>query len=634
MGPKEVIDLKHINLKLNVLSERIDSLEDFKKQLISTLHNITQNIIELKQKKEKYEELNIEIERLKGKLEIVNEFKNQLNEITRTFSEEIGELRTMILDREKSFSKIELGFEKINEIVKEIEPNVISKELEKKEAKILELSSKIDKLEAFYNELTKRTEEVRNFLEKIKSFENLIELSKKIRKYISQIEASKNYVDRIAGKIEVIFEDVNEKVLDLDERSKKIENVEGIIKELVPTVDKLQIALENKADKKDIESIKKIGVTGILRDKIENMEKEIEEIKELKKYLTELKEIKEKVEFLTPEERKIRDGIKMEINNLELEIENIEKAFENKEISENEFRRNIDEKKRKLNELTSKLKKYGEVSLVKKLRELELEILEIRDKLREENIQVLMNQIKELNTHVRLLEEYRERINLIKPKTLDELITEKNRISEELRLLSEQYNKGLMNKKTFEELYERKQKNLIQIISLIREKEKHGEVIEEIKKVHSSLADVSKLVAIVKNNSKSIEDLRVEIKNIKEEKREASDKSLIKVKEVLDSLKIHEIPKNIQEIKSSLEELNIFFEHELKFLQLTSTLQYIEDESEILSSIHKIRTMISELKSIDRWNKEKEIYLKNLYNYLIRKYKDNRELRDLILSLI
>jgi DNA repair exonuclease SbcCD ATPase subunit len=631
---KESLDLESINLKLNVLSERISLLENFKKQILSTLNKMAQNIIELKQKREFYEQLNVEIEKLKGKLEVVNEFKNQLAETTRTFSEEIGELRSMILDREKSFSKIELGFEKINEIVKEIEPKAISRELEKKEAKILELTSKIDKLEELYNELTKRTEEVRRFLEKIKSFENLVDLAKKVKKTLAEIEESKNYVDRLAGKIEAIFDDINEKVLDLDERLRKIGNVDELLRELVPTVDKLQIALENKADRKDIESIKNIGVTGVLRDKIESMEREIGEVKKLKEYLSEIKEIKDKIELLTPEEKRRRDEIKAEINAIETEISKIEEAFENKEISDEDFRRYMEEKKRKIEELTLELRKYEGKTIFGKIKELEIEIENLRNKLKEENIENLMNQIKELNNQIKILEEFREKIELMKPKTLNELISEKERISEELRLLTDQYKKGMLDRKTFEELFDRKQKNLIQITSLIREKEKHGQVIEEIRKVHTSLSDITNLISTVKENSKNIENLKKELETIKTKSVTTEEESLIKIKEVLDSLKIYEIPKNLQEIKNSLANLSSYVEHELKFMQLTSTLQYIEEESEILSYIYKIKSLVSEIKSLGRWDEEKEEYLKGLYNYLTRKYKDNKEIRDLYLSLI
>ena len=621
---RENADLESINLKLNVLSERITLLENFKKQVLSVLNKIAQNIIELKQKKEAYEQLNVEIEKLKGKLEVIGEFKNQLAETTRAFSEEIGELRTMILDREKTISKIELGFEKINEIVKEIEPSAITKEIEKKEAKILELAARIDKLEEFYKELTKKTEEVRRFLEKIKSFENLVELAGKVRRTLAEIEESKNYVDRVAGKIEAIFEDVNDKILDLDERLRKIGNVDEILKDLVPTVDKLQIALKNKADKKDVESIKNISVARVLRDKIERMEAEIEEMKKLKEYLKELREIKEMITLLTPEEKKRIEEIKAQINALEEEIKKIEDDFESKKISEEEFKKLLDERRRKIGELNLELRKYRSKTVLGRLSGLEAEVKNLKSKLKEENIENLMKQLE-------MIEEFKEKIELMKPKTINELISEKERISEELRMLSDQYKRGLLNRKTFEELFERKQRNLIQITSMIREREKHGRVVEEIRKVHSSLSEIANLVSAVKENSKNIENLKKELENLKTKQEE---ESIIKIKEVLDSLKIYEIPKNIQEIKNTLSELFSYTEHELKFMQLTLILQYIEDESEILSHVYKIRSLVSEIKSLGRWDEEKEEYLRCLYNFLARKYRDNKEIRDLYLSLI
>jgi chromosome segregation ATPase len=631
---KEELDLNSINLKLNVLSERINLMEDFKRQIISAMNKITNNIIELKQKREKHEEMLTEIEKLKGKLEIVNDFKTQLSDTTKTFSEEIGELRTMILDREKSFSKIELGFEKINEIVKEIEPGAISKELEKKEAKITELESRIDKLEGFYNEMTKKTEELREFLSKIKSFENLVELSKKIKKSLADIEDSKNYVDRVSGKIEAIFEDVNEKVLDLDEKTRKMKKIEELVKEMVPTVDKMQIALENKADKKDVDSIKNIGVTGVLKNKIESMENEIKEIKKLRTYLEDIKNIKEKIEFLTPAEAKKRDEIKAQITSLEDEIEKMGEAFENKEVSEEDFEKYVKEREEKIRELTLELEEYEGKSLAGKIRDLEKEIAFIRENLQEENIERVINQMKELNKQMKAIEAFKEKIELMKPKSLGELISEKDKLSQELKLLSDQHKNGMIDRATFENLFDRKQRNLIQVISLIREKEKHGKVMEEIKKVHTSLSDFANLISLIKENSKNVKELKEEIKSIKEKKKEVEDEAVMKIKEVLDSLEIYEMPKNIKEIKENLQDLSKHLENELKFIQLTSALLYIEEESTVLSYIYKIKSITAELKSMERWDEDKEDYLKRLYSHLIKKYKDNKEIRDLYLSLI
>lgn len=626
------MDFETINLKLNVLSERISAMEDFKKQVISALGKVSNNLIELKQKKEKYDELVTEIDRIKGKLEVISEFKDQLSETSRLFSEQIGELRTMILDREKSFSKIEMGFERINEIVKEIEPKAISRELNKKEEQITELSVKIDKMEKMYDELTKRTAEVRKFLEKIKSFENLVEISNKIKKTELEIEESKSYIDRVASKLEAIFEDLNEKVLSLDEKSRKINKIDELLKELTPTVDKLEIAIENKADKRDLESIKTIGVTGKLREKIENMEREIEELKKLRNQLKDIGEIKSQLSFLGPEEVRRRDQIRGEISALEEEIEEIEKSFENNKIKEEDYRKKVEERRKKIRELELELQKFEGRSLSGKIEQLEGEIRKVREILKEENIQTLIDKMKELNKKMEYIEDFKQKIELMKPKSLSELLSEKERLSQELRHLNEQYKEGYIDRETFESLFERKQRNLIQILSLIREKEKQGSVLQEIKKVHSSLSDFREILPKIKENTREIQELRNELKSIKEEKP-PEEETIMKIKEVLDSLKICELPGDIEEIKTKISNLSKYIELELKFAQLTSALQYIESESTVLSYIYKIKIIVSELKSINKWSKEKEEYLKKLYSYLTTKFKDNKEIRELYYSL-
>ena len=253
---------------------------------------------------DKYENLIVEIERIRGRLEAITDLKNQLIETTRTFSEEIGELRTMILDREKSFSKIEIGFEKINEIVKEIEPQTIRKNFEKKEQKILELEARIEKLERFSKELIKQTEKVREVIEKVKSFENLVSVAERVKKYLRQAEETKNYADRIAGKVETMFENVDNKIINFNEKTEKLDKVDEVLKELVPTVDKLQVEIKNEISKNKAE-MAELGLRNIQIEK--NMKKQEEYFKKISKsFKREMLKVRE-------QDKKIKD-IKKELN--------------------------------------------------------------------------------------------------------------------------------------------------------------------------------------------------------------------------------------------------------------------------------------------------------------------------------
>jgi len=519
--------LETINLKLSILEERITILEDFKNQTLTSIEKLTKSVVELLQKKETYETLVAEIEKIQGRLDIVNELKNQLTETTRTFSEEIGELRTMILDREKSFSKIEIGFEKINEIVKDIEPQTIRKNFEKKEQKILELDARIEKLERFSKELIKQTEKVREVIEKVKSFENLVSVAERVKKYLRQAEETKNYADRIAGKVETMFEDMNNKVIDLDEKSAKLEDIDSLLKELVPTVDKLQIEVSNKADKKDVVSLKRSGVSRIVEERIDKIEKDEAEIQkkfinleESKKQIDdELKKLKDRISVLFPEDLKLREELKMKIKLLAREIEEIEKAYNRGEIDEASYKERIEKRKKEREELLEKLKEI-KMPTISEIRNLEKEVMLLKEELSKKNLINLEKQVRELNKNKKLLETYAEIIKVMKPSSLHELLTEKEKTKVELSLLEEQYKSGIISKENFEELYEKKKSFLFELDSLIKDKERQERIINELKNLHIVLSKLSDIVPNIRKNSNLITNLKKEIDSLKEEKQQ------------------------------------------------------------------------------------------------------------------
>jgi hypothetical protein len=88
-------------------------------------------------------------------------------------SEQVGEIRSMVLEREKSFGLLEADFEMIKDVFEDIKPDEFSKELNKKEQEIMGVSIRVEKLEAVLNRLTEEVGEFRKLLEKIKALKIL-----------------------------------------------------------------------------------------------------------------------------------------------------------------------------------------------------------------------------------------------------------------------------------------------------------------------------------------------------------------------------------------------------------------------------------------------------------------------------
>ncbi len=203
------------------------------------------------------EELTIRVEKLEGKLEMEKEARVSLEERLSTMSESIGDLRRMILDREKDISRMEKDVEEMKEMLKYLEPSKIEKRFEKFTMDIEKVQANIEKFDVLTKELRERLKRVEDKISKLGSFEGLADVMEKIRKIEADIKEEKRNVDVAVGKVESIFSDMSENLASIRKERETIEKLNDIVTDLLKTVDKLNMKMENDVvQKKDFESIK------------------------------------------------------------------------------------------------------------------------------------------------------------------------------------------------------------------------------------------------------------------------------------------------------------------------------------------------------------------------------------------
>jgi hypothetical protein len=202
-------------------------------------------------------ELILKIEKIDGKLDVMNQIKDNIDERVTQLAEEIGELRTMVLERDRSFDKIAVNFESIKDTLEDLEPNKLKKYFEKKEKEILENRAKIENVENLVKALNEESKKFRGTMEKIKSFENLIDVSYDIDRRISKIKESKDHVDMIVSKVESIFSEMNDKVSELESQREKIDKLDKLSIEMTQMLDEVSVKLNKFAEKKDLGELKK-----------------------------------------------------------------------------------------------------------------------------------------------------------------------------------------------------------------------------------------------------------------------------------------------------------------------------------------------------------------------------------------
>jgi len=200
-------------------------------------------------------ELLLQLEKLDGRIQSEAEMRNNLDEKIGRLSEEIGELRSMILDRERANNAIESEFEKMKDSVSDIDPGKIKKDLEKKEADISQNNMQIEKLSKLTEGLSTDLKAFRSQMDKIKSFENIVSMYHEIDKKIGKIRESEQYVDRLAAKVESIFAELDKRTTELVEVEERTRTLQELTTDLMKSLDKDEIRLKEAVYREDLAKI-------------------------------------------------------------------------------------------------------------------------------------------------------------------------------------------------------------------------------------------------------------------------------------------------------------------------------------------------------------------------------------------
>ncbi|MFH1432100.1 MAG: hypothetical protein ABIG84_02690 [archaeon] len=198
----------------------------------------------------------LKVEKMEGKFEMIESSKSETNDRIADLAEKIGELRSMIFSREDTFSGIETEFENIKESTAHMKPEKIHKEIEENALEVMKVQaqlelekSKIDRLEKTQVKLTK-------LLDRFKSFENLLDVSKEIKAEIEQVKDSEKYTSRMAAKTEKIFSELDNRLSEFQKYKKEVNDMNELIKDLIRSNDTLEVKTDSLMSKDSFSKIR------------------------------------------------------------------------------------------------------------------------------------------------------------------------------------------------------------------------------------------------------------------------------------------------------------------------------------------------------------------------------------------
>jgi hypothetical protein len=261
-----------------------------------------------------------EMEKLKLLLDATKASATSTDEKIMRMTESIGELRSLVYQREGIAKEQDVELQKLKEQVVELKPEQMAKEFAKRDKYIGTHDMKIEKLEFKSKDLIKNLGDIRALLKSIGGLENIAEVNKAISKKGELLSERAKKIDRLSAKIEEIFVDLNKKMEDFFLYKAKQETLDEMVQEIMRSTDSFSVQMKEYVNKKDLEALKE-GVTSV-GTRLREMKKLIDMIIPIMKL-----KIPESLQELQKE--------KEDIENL---MESMEESYKKGKISQKEYR--------------------------------------------------------------------------------------------------------------------------------------------------------------------------------------------------------------------------------------------------------------------------------------------------------
>ena len=196
--------------------------------------------------------LGVEVTKIKAQLEGLNEQRQAVNERFSRISEEMGEVRGMLMDTNKSVGNIEASATKAIDLVESVKPDQLMLEVRKQDSKIESLKAGIESSESLMRDMMKEVKEMRKKIDFYKGIEQVAKLNEEIKAELIQIKKIESVIDRHSNKVETIYIEVEKKYTEFDKFNDNVKDLKRNFDKLMNDFDKIKVKLEDKTDKKEL----------------------------------------------------------------------------------------------------------------------------------------------------------------------------------------------------------------------------------------------------------------------------------------------------------------------------------------------------------------------------------------------
>jgi hypothetical protein len=199
--------------------------------------------------------LSADIMKLKAQFDQFVELRKVINERFTRINEQVGELRGMIMDTNRTMQDMEVKTVKAVDLVEAVHPDKLMVEVRKQDAKIESLKANIESNESLMKSLMDQVKELRHQLSTFRGVEQVVQLNEEVKKELMNIKKVEATVERHSDKIESIFIESQKRFQEFETIGDRLKDLQKQLSPLVQQVEQNKVKLATMAQKKDVESL-------------------------------------------------------------------------------------------------------------------------------------------------------------------------------------------------------------------------------------------------------------------------------------------------------------------------------------------------------------------------------------------
>jgi len=199
--------------------------------------------------------VNSEIERIKVSIEGFAEVRKSFTERFTSVSEQIGELRNMIFERDKNIQEIELKAVKAYDLVDSVHPEKIMSEVQKQDAKSEALKANLEGNEAIMDRIMEELKEAKKKIEFFRGVEEIIKLSEEVKSELIEIKKIESKIALNTDKVETIYAEMRKKFQDIDSFSSDLREMKVMSEQNTKDINYLKEKAAGLASKDELEKL-------------------------------------------------------------------------------------------------------------------------------------------------------------------------------------------------------------------------------------------------------------------------------------------------------------------------------------------------------------------------------------------